>query len=889
MTMARSTPTESHSVFPAGNWIFLNHSHTVIFYQEDSHLLDQLSMYVGAVLLRGESAILIITREHRDALLARLKAAGVVTETVSGQGRFQCLDAEETLARIMMDGQPQANCFEDVLGGAIEALSRSTAGKRVHAFGEMVAVLCAQGRRDAAIQLEQLWNRLSTTHAFQLHCAYPMSLFSQATDAQGLEKICKEHSHVIPAERFTTLQSDEERLNEVALLQQSAQALATEIQEHGKVQSALEEREAELRDFVENALIPMHWVAEDGKIIWANAAELALLGYERDEYIGHDVREFYPESNAIEDILQHLGRREELKGYRAKLRCKNGSTRTVRIYSNVAWRGSNFAHTRCFTFDVTDLERSERRTAAQLAVTRLLADSSSLAEITQPILEAICGVSECAVGAIWQVDDDRNEIRCVRIWHSKDHEFPNFKSATVGTSLAPGAGLSGRVWQTGEPCWISDLESEDNFPRRTAALKDGLRSAFAFPISLRQKVTGVIEFLATEVRDPDAEFLTMMASIGIQIGQFSERVQTGDSRNKLAAIVESSDDAIVSKDLNGVVTSWNKTAERIFGYKEAEMIGRPITTIIPPELQDDEPKILAKIQAGERIEHFQTVRLTKSGERIDVSLTISPVKDPNGKIIGAAKIARDITQQKRLEAALHTSERLASVGRLAATVAHEINNPLEAVTNYIYLAKQRQDLPEKVKGYLAAADRELGRVAHIAQQTLGFYRDNSQPTIVSVSEALNDVLTVYERKLAYKQLKMIRELDPDLSVYTLQGEFKQILSNLIANAIDASSERGRIVIRARRTRHPRSGEPGMKLTIADTGIGVPEQDKERIFSPFFTTKRDVGTGLGLWITRDMVTKKGGHIRFRSRTSKPSGTVMSIFLPSVACASGDQAA
>ena len=148
---------------------------------------------------------------------------------------------------------------------------------------------------------------------------------------------------------------------------------------------------------------------------------------------------------------------------------------------------------------------------------------------------------------------------------------------------------------------------------------------------------------------------------------------------------------------------------------------------------------------------------------------------------------------------------------------------------------------------------------------------------------------MYERKLAYKQLKMIRELDPDLSVYTLQGEFKQILSNLIANAIDASSERGRIVIRARRTRHPRSGEPGMKLTIADTGIGVPEQDKGRIFSPFFTTKRDVGTGLGLWITRDMVTKKGGHIRFRSRTSKPSGTVMSIFLPSVACASGDQAA
>src|SRR5512146_1785643 len=152
MTIARSTPTEPHSVFPAGDWIFLNHSHTVIFYQEDSHLLDQLSQYFGAALLRGESAILIISREHRDDLLARLKTGGVDTETISELGRFQCLDAEETLARIMVDGQPDADCFRHVLGGAVEALSRSAAGRRLHAFGEMAAVLCAQGRRDAAIR-----------------------------------------------------------------------------------------------------------------------------------------------------------------------------------------------------------------------------------------------------------------------------------------------------------------------------------------------------------------------------------------------------------------------------------------------------------------------------------------------------------------------------------------------------------------------------------------------------------------------------------------------------------------------------------------------------------------------------------------------------------------
>src|SRR4029077_4457436 len=168
---------------------------------------------------------------------------------------------------------------------------------------------------------------------------------------------------------------------------------------------------------------------------------------------------------------------------------------------------------------------------------------------------------------------------------------------------------------------------------------------------------------------------------------------------RLAAIVESSDDAIVSKDLNGVVTSWNKSAERIFGYKAEEIIGQPITVIIPLELLSDETLILSKIRAGERVEHFQSVRLHKNGERIDVSLTVSPIKDEQGTVIGAAKIARDITQQKKMEAALHTSEKLASVGRLAATIAHEINNPLEAITNFIYLAKQHPNLPEKVQRY----------------------------------------------------------------------------------------------------------------------------------------------------------------------------------------------
>ncbi|HLY92389.1 MAG TPA: PAS domain S-box protein [Candidatus Angelobacter sp.] len=351
----------------------------------------------------------------------------------------------------------------------------------------------------------------------------------------------------------------------------------------------------------------------------------------------------------------------------------------------------------------------------------------------------------------------------------------------------------------------------------------------------------------------------------------------------LAAIVESSDDAIVSKDLNGIVTSWNKAAERIFGWTAEEIIGKSVTTIIPLELHDDETRILAKLRAGERIDHFQTVRVRKGGERLDISLTISPIKDRTGRVIGAAKIARDITQQKRMESAIQISERLASVGRLAATVAHEINNPLEAITNFIYLARHHSGLPETVRQYLDHADHELSRVAHLARQTLGFYRDPSEATVVNVPRLIEDVLAIYERKLKYKMAKVERRIEPRLSICAMQGEMKQIVSNLIANAIDASHPGGKIIVAAKQGHDYRTGLSGIRITIADYGSGIAESNKSKLFAPFFTTKKDVGTGLGLWLTRDLLEKRGGHILFRSRNIYPSGTVMSVFLPALAAA------
>ena len=348
---------------------------------------------------------------------------------------------------------------------------------------------------------------------------------------------------------------------------------------------------------------------------------------------------------------------------------------------------------------------------------------------------------------------------------------------------------------------------------------------------------------------------------------------------RLAAIVESSNDAIVSKDLNGIVTSWNPAAERIFGYTPEEMIGHSIRKVIPPELQDDEERILASMSRGERIEHFQTVRLTKSGKRIDVSLTISPVKDQSGRIVGAAKIARDITEQKKAEHALRTSEKLASVGKLAATVAHEVNNPLEAVTNLVYLAKERA-IRDDVRQFLADAERELDRVSHITKQTLGFYRDTTKPSAVRVGELLKPLIAVFGSRSRNKGVEIFPEILDDPKVYAVAGEIRQLIANLMSNSIDAVQTGGQIRIRVSGHRG-RTTEPmaGVRITIADSGAGISSEDRQHLFEPFFTTKKEVGTGLGLWVCKNIVDKHHGSIRVKSNVAPGrSWTAFSVFLP-----------
>ena len=349
-----------------------------------------------------------------------------------------------------------------------------------------------------------------------------------------------------------------------------------------------------------------------------------------------------------------------------------------------------------------------------------------------------------------------------------------------------------------------------------------------------------------------------------------------EARMQLAAIVESSDDAIISKDLHGIITSWNTAATRLFGYTAEEIVGKSVLLLIPPELQSEEPEILRKVTAGERIDHYETLRRRKNGEMLNISLTISPIRNLSGRVVGISKIARDITERKQTEAALFESERLAAIGRMAASIAHEVNNPLEAILNISYLLSQNPSLDQEARDYTQLLLSEVVRVSEITKQTLSFYRETSNTVEIDMASLLENIFKLHGPMLQQKSIRLVTNLRP-ARLYGRQGELRQVFTNLIINAVDALPFGGEINVGVSRP----PNQNAVCVTIADNGTGIAENVRHKIFHPFFTTKPSHGTGLGLWVSLGIVRKYGGSIRMRTASAPAprTGTIFRVCLPS----------
>jgi PAS domain S-box-containing protein len=692
----------------------------------------------------------------------------------------------------------------------------SEAWPRVRAFGEMVALAWAAGNWDGACQLEALWNDLAKRRSFALFCAYPIHGFYDEADEASLTEICSCHTRVIPAESYSGLSTPAEQLRSIAVLQQKAQRLEAEI-------ALRRDAEHELADFVENALEGLHKVGPDGKILWANQAELDLLGYKADEYIGRPIADFHADREVIDDMLHRLSSGENLINRPARLRCKDGSIKHVLIHSNACIKDGRFLYTRCFTRDVTKSEQAER------------------------------------------------------------------------------------------------------------------------------------------------------------------------DRAMLAAIIESSQDAIISKTFDGIIRSWNAGAERLFGYAESEAVGRPIMLIIPPERHQEEQDILARLRRGERIEHYETVRVAKDGRRLDISLTISPLRDSDGNFIGASKIARDITDRKQADTALRESEHrfssfmqflpglawikdaggryvyangavqkpfgvataelygktdddifppetaarfkendrraLASergvevvealehedgihysivskfpipdasgkrtfIGGVAiditdrmraeealkeadrrkdeflATLAHELRNPLAPIRNSLHIlrlagqngpaAERVHEMMERQVAHMVRLVDDLLELSRISRGKIELKRER-----IDLADVINHALETSKPVIeaGAHRLEVLLPADP----VTIDGDLvrlSQVFANLLNNAAKYTNHGGAITVTGK------CDGTEVVVSVRDTGIGIPRNMLSRVFEMFAQVDNPLrhsqdGLGIGLSLVRTLILMHGGSVEARS--------------------------
>ena len=369
----------------------------------------------------------------------------------------------------------------------------------------------------------------------------------------------------------------------------------------------------------------------------------------------------------------------------------------------------------------------------------------------------------------------------------------------------------------------------------------------------------------------------------------TERKRAEQATLLLAAIVESSQDAIVSKSLNGVITSWNKGAERLFGYAAEEALGQNITLIIPPERRGEERTIVEQLMRGKRVDHFETVRMRKDGSLLEVSLTISPMKDASGRVVGASKLARDITERKRAEEALRQAQtdlahasRLTTMGEFTASLAHEVKQPIaaavtDAKTCVRWITRDEPDLKEaREAAWRIVKDAE--RAAEIINRVhLLFKKGTPQRELVDVNEVAREMIVLLGDEASRHSISVRTELAEDLPhVIGDRVQLQQVLMNLIVNGVDAMHDVDgprELIIKSQPAENNE-----LLLSVSDTGVGLPRDQADRIFNAFFTTKTH-GTGMGLRISRSIIESHGG--RLWAADNSPRGASFCLTLPTKA--------
>ena len=436
--------------------------------------------------------------------------------------------------------------------------------------------------------------------------------------------------------------------------------------------------------------------------------------------------------------------------------------------------------------------------------------------------------------------------------------------------------------------WSAAVYPED-LPAVEATLREAIdekgRGSADFRIILADGTVRNVSTVGRVVLDEHANVSRVIGTTQ----DITERKKTENKLRQLATIVESSDDAIVSRTLDGTIQSWNGAAERMYEYSAAEAIGKPISILYPHGQRDEILANLEKIKRGDIVRNFETIRATKDGKQIHIALTVSPIKDVSGRIVGASAIGRDITESKQMEDMFRQAQKMEAVGRLAGGVAHDFNNMLSVIIGYSELLLERADTDGQVRKQCEEIKRAGDRAASLTRQLLAFSRQQVlEPRVLNLNTSVAEIEKML-RRLIGEDIDLRTSLDPTLGLVKADpGQIEQVIMNLALNARDAMPGGGKLIIETSNTElddeyalhHPPCivGRYVI-LAVTDSGVGMSQETKARIFEPFFTTKElGKGTGLGLSTVYGVAKQSGGYIWVYSEPGQ--GSVFKLYLPRV---------
>jgi PAS domain S-box-containing protein len=391
---------------------------------------------------------------------------------------------------------------------------------------------------------------------------------------------------------------------------------------------------------------------------------------------------------------------------------------------------------------------------------------------------------------------------------------------------------------------------------------------------------GVKEFYLDCTYSPIYENGKVAGLLGLFHDVTGEVNQARDLEARLDAIYNTSLEYIGLMTPDGIVIDSNRASQELAGNSRSEHAGKHFTQTPwfadSPEAATLISRAIASANAGQSFRSELSLQCSNR-DPVVFDFSLSPVRDARGTIVFLLAEGRNITEEKRIASALLKSEQLAAVGRLASSIAHEINNPLESVMNLIYLARNAGG--NDAERYLDLADQEIRRVSVIANQTLRFHKQASRPQAATAADLFSTVMSIYEGRLRNAHVQVEKRFRCGKSVVCFPGDVRQVLNNLVSNALEAMAFGGRLLIRSRNGRDWKTGRQGLVLTIADNGAGIPPEARNKIFDAFFTTKGAAGNGLGLWVCQEIVQRHHGTLRVRS-TQRPgrSGTAFTLFLP-----------